>query len=374
MTPDVIIIGGGVAGLSAACFLSEFAQVTLLEREPALATQSSARTAGQFTTGISGDTMRAMAAASRSFFQAPPPGFCEPALVAPRGCLTVGREEHRPVLDRLMARLQEAGADCRFVDRQDALALFPALRPERVYSGVFEADAMDIDVDLLLQSYRKAASANGARFLCTSEVTSIQRIAGTWQVTAGDLTVSAPVLVNAAGAWADRVADLAGVPGLGLKAFRRSAFTFPLHRSEAGAWPHVTTADYSWYVHPQPHGFTASPAEADAADPGDVYADDLRLAEAIHHIGIDTNLTVHRPSANWAGLRTFAPDRNPVCGGFADHPGYFVSAGQGGCGVLTSPAMGQALAAVVQGADLPGNLAASGITVEQLAPARLMFS
>jgi D-arginine dehydrogenase len=374
MTPDVIIIGGGVAGLSAACFLSEFAQVTLLEREPALATQASARTAGQFTTGISADLMRAMAAASRSFFQAPPPGFCEQALVTPRGCLTVGREEHRPVLDRLMARLQEAGADCRIVDRQNALALFPALRSERVHSGVLEADAMDIDVDLLLQSYRKAASANGARFFCTSEVTSIQRIAGTWQVTAGDLTVSAPVLVNAAGAWADRVADLAGVPGLGLKAFRRSAFTFPLHRSEAGAWPHVTTTDYSWYVHPQPHGFTASPAEADAADPGDVYADDFRLAEAIHHIGIDTDLTVHRPSASWAGLRTFAPDRNPVCGGFADHPGYFVSAGQGGCGVLTSPVMGQALAAVVQGADLPGNLAASGITVEQLAPARLLSS
>ncbi|WP_417712225.1 NAD(P)/FAD-dependent oxidoreductase [Roseibium aggregatum] len=372
MTPDVLIIGGGVAGLSAACFLSEFAQVTLLEREPALATQSSARTAGQFTAGICADTMRALAAASRSFFQAPPPGFCEQTLVAPRGCLTVGREEHRPVLDRLMARLQEAGSDCRFVDRQEALALFPALRPERVHAGVFEADAMDIDVDLLLQSYRKAASANGARFICKAEVTAIRRNADTWQVTAGDLTVSAPVLVNAAGAWADRVADLAGVPALGLKAFRRSAFTFPLHRPEAGAWPHVTTADYTWYVHPQPHGFTASPAEADPGSPGEVYADDLRLAKAIHHIGIDTDLAVPRPSASWAGLRTFAPDRNPVCGGFAGHPGYFVSAGQGGCGVLTSPAMGQALAAVVQGRDLPGNLSASGITLEQLTPARLL--
>ncbi|MGX1499244.1 D-arginine dehydrogenase [Labrenzia sp. MBR-25] len=372
MTPDVLIIGGGVAGLSAACFLSECAQVTLLEREPALATQSSARTAGQFTAGISAGTMRAMAAASRSFFQAPPPGFCEQTLVAPRGCLTVGREEHRPVLDRLMTRLQEAGSDCRFVDRQEAMALFPALRPERVHAGVFEADAMDIDVDLLLQSYRKAASANGARFICKAEVTAIRRIADTWQVTAGDLTVSAPVLVNAAGAWADRVADLAGVPALGLKAFRRSAFTFPLHRQEAGAWPHVTTADYTWYVHPQPHGFTASPAEADPVSPGEVYADDLRLAEAIHHIGIDTDLAVPRPSASWAGLRTFAPDRNPVCGGVPGYPGYVVSAGQGGCGVLTSPAMGQALAAVVHGRDLPDDLSASGITLEQLAPARLL--
>lgn len=372
MTADVIIIGGGVAGLSAACFLSEFAQVTLLEREPALATQSSARTAGQFTAGISANTMRALAAASRAFFQAPPPGFCEQTLVAPRGCLTVGREEHRPVLDRLMARLQEAGSDCRFVDRQEALALFPALRPERGHAGVFEADAMDIDVDLLLQSYRKAAAANGARFVCKAEVTSIRPIADTWQVTAGDRTVSAPVLVNAAGAWADRVADLAGVPALGLKAFRRSAFTFPLHRQDAGVWPHVTTADYTWYVHPQPHGFTASPAEADPVSPGEVYADDLRLAEAIHHIGIDTELAVPRPSASWAGLRTFAPDRNPVCGGFPDHPGYFVSAGQGGCGVLTSPAMGRALAALVAGRNLPGDLSACGITQDQLAPGRFL--
>jgi D-arginine dehydrogenase len=182
MQADITIIGGGMAGASAAYFLSRGAAVVLLEREEALGLHSSGRSSEQFTVGIGADTMRRLGQASRSFFENPPTGFAPLPLLAPRGCLTVGRTDQQASLQRLHDRLTGVGAEARHVDRNEVLRLFPALRAEKFDSGVFEPGAMDIDVNTLLQAYLRGAKASGAKVLTNANVEAIERRAGKWLV------------------------------------------------------------------------------------------------------------------------------------------------------------------------------------------------
>lgn len=371
MHVDFAIIGGGISGASAAYFLSSAGTVALIEQEDQFGFHSSGRTAGQFTVGISADQMRGMAAASRAFFLNPPAGFSDEPLVSPRGSLTVGRHDQQAKLDTLHARIQQAGGHARHVDRDEALALFPALLPENVDIGVYEADAQDIDVNNLLQGYLKGAKRRGAVLCANTVVQGITRQDGYWLIRTRDEHTKAKVLVNAAGGWADAVAQLTGVTPIGLTPYKRTAFTFPLLPDTAsGTWPHVCNADYQWYVKPEPGCFMGSPADAQPVEPGEVFPEELDVAQGIYNIEQDTSLRIPRPSSLWAGVRSFVQDRNPVCGASAEHPGFIWSSGLGGCGVLTSPAMGQAVAALAQGLDLPDFLRAQGLTPELLSPDR----
>ena len=371
MQRDFVIIGGGISGAAAAYFLSPLGSVALLEQEEQFGAHSSGRTAGQFTVGITADRMRAMAGASRSFFVAPPEGFAETPLVERRGSLTVGRAEQKAALDRLDERVRTAGGTSEMVDRDGALALFPALRPDHVDLGVYEVDALDIDVHVLLQGYLKGARQNGAVLATGNGIRGISHRGGEWHVETGEESYHAPVLVNAAGGWTDAIAALAGQRPVGIQPYRRTAFTFSLLPDGLGAdWPHVTTADYTWYIKPEAGCFMGSPADAVAVEPGEMYPDYIDVAQGIHNIEQDTTLTITRPLSSWAGMRSFVPDRNPVCGVRAEAPGFIWMTGQGGCGVLTSPAMGQAVAAIAQNAALPDGLAALGLTTASLSPER----
>jgi D-arginine dehydrogenase len=370
---DFIIVGGGISGASAAYFLSQLGSVVLVEQEDHFAAHSSGRSAGQYTVGITSRPMRALAAASRAFLALPPPGFAEVPLITQRGSLTVGRRDQYGVLKRLQEHILQSGGKADRVDRDQALALFPALAPDTFDDGVYEVDAQDIDVDALLQGYLKGARRNGATLLTGARVVAILRRGGRWIIeTAGRVTCSAPVLVNAAGGWVDTIAALAGVTPIGIVPYKRTAFTFPLLPGSMGAeWPHVCHADYDWYVKPERGCFIGSPADAIPVAPGDVYPDDVDVAQGIHNIEQGTTLRVHRPLNAWAGLRSYVRDRNPVCGALPDSPGFIWLAGQGGCGVLASPAIGQAVAGIVQNKPLPEPLAALGLTAEELSPARL---
>ena len=371
MRADIIIIGGGMAGLSAAFFLSSSASVILMEREAVFGSQSSARSAGQFTVGIAADTMRRLGQASRAFLENPPEGFAPYPLLSKRGCLTVGREDQKGRLETLHGHLTEVGAEARYVDRREALALFPALRGNGVDGGVYEPDAMDIDVDLLLQGYARGAKSRGAQLLTGVDISSIRREAGEWIVGAGDLRVSAPLLLNASGAWVDEVTDMAGLERIGLTPHKRTAFTFAQPAEvDTSAWPHVSHLDYKWYVKPEAKVLMGSLVDAVPTLPGEVYPEDIDVAQAIHNISEDTTFEISRPISTWAGLRNFVRDRNPVCGTRPDAEGFFWLAGHGGCGILTSPALGEAIAAVMLGRELPDAQRALGIAVADLAPDR----
>lgn len=371
MKNDVIIIGGGIAGAATSYFLSSTGSVILLEQDEHFGVHSSGRTAGQYTVGISENQMRALAAASRAFLQSPPDGFSETPLFEQRGSLTVARNDQRPVLERLYRRIREAHGHATYLDREAAHALFPAMRPELFDIGVYESDAADIDVNTLLHAYLRGARKNGALTVNKARVTAIHRHAGHWHVTTETGQYSAPVLINAAGGWADEIARLAQISPLGLTPYKRSAFTFALLPGHVGSdWPHVCNADYRWYVKPSKSGFMGSPADATPVAPDNIHPDDTDIARGIFNIENDTTLRVGRPQSTWAGMRTYMRDREPVCGFSKDAPGFIWVAGLGGCGVLTSPAMGQAAAALAQGLSMPDDLHASGVSFESLSPDR----
>lgn len=371
MRTDFVIIGGGIAGAAAAYFLSTTGSVALLEQEAHFGTHSSGRSAGQYTVGITADRMRGLAAASRAFLSAPPAGFTDGPLITPRGSLTVGNRDQRPALDRLHGRIVEADGTAEWLDRDGVLAQFPALRPDGIDIGVLEADAQDIDVDRLLQAYLRGARRNGATLATTAGVQAIRREAGAWSVETPEQRWQATVLINAAGGWVDMVAAMAGIAPVGIVPYKRTAFTFPLLPDRVGAtWPHVCNTDYKWYVKPEHGCFMGSPADAVPVAPGEVYADDIDVATAIHAIEHDTSLRIGRPISSWAGMRSYVRDREPVCGGRADSPDFIWMAGQGGCGVLTSPALGQAVAALASGRPLPDALTDRGVTAAGLSPDR----
>ena len=368
MESEVAIIGGGIAGISAAYFLSHSVSVIVLEREAYIGTQSTGRSAEQFTVGIAADTMRRLAQASRSFFENPPEAFAARGLVSPRGCLTVGRADQQRALETLLHRITSVGADARIIDRREALELFPMLRAEQASLGVYEPGAMDIDSSGLLQAYARGARARGTRILTGVTVVSIERKAGRWIIHTDRGAVTAARLINAAGAWVDKVTELAGLAPIGLTPFRRTAFTFATPPEVEATWPHVSTVDYEWYVQPSGPGvMVGSLAETVPTPPGDVVPDDVDVARAIDNIERDTHLRITRPLSKWAGLRSFVPDRNPVAGTRPETEGFFWLAGQGGCGILTSPALGQAITAVVLSEELPVGPRELGITFDDLA-------
>lgn len=371
MQTDVIVIGGGIAGASAAYFLSGFGSVALVEREEHFGYHSSGRTAAQFTVGITAETMRRLAQASRSFLENPPQGFAEEPILTLRGCLTVARAGQEAPLVRLRRHLESVGARAEDLSQAEALALFPALIPENVAAGVYEPDAMDIDVNALLQGYLRGAKGNGASLLTKTGITAITRAGGLWTVSLGDSEIHAPLLLNAAGAWVDQVTQLAGFAPLGVVPHRRTAFTFAAPAGlDTSKWPHVSNVDHQWYVKPEPGCLMGSLADAAPTEPGDAYPDDIDVAQAIYNIEQDTSFRIGRPLSQWAGLRNFVADKNPVAGTRPDAEGFFWVAGQGGCGVLTSPAMGQAIAAIMTGRDLPDGLREFGISVADLSPMR----
>jgi D-arginine dehydrogenase len=238
--------------------------------------------------------------------------------------------------------------------------------------GVYEPDASDLDVHAIHQGFLRGVRRAGGTVVGDAEVTGLVREGGVWRVTAGGKTYEAPVVVNAAGAWCDVVGALAGARPLGLQPKRRSAFIFaPPAGCDASSWPMTAGVTEDWYIKPDAGMLLGSPANVDPVPPHDVQPEELDIALAIDRIQQMTTLEIRRPTRTWAGLRSFVPDGDLVGGWDPQVPGFFWVAAQGGYGIQTSPAMGEACAALVRGEGVPGRIAAFGLTQEMLAPDRL---
>jgi len=372
MSDDVLIIGAGIAAASLGYFLAPHTRVTLLEREAQPGYHSTGRSAALFLASYGTEQVRALTRASRTFLDQPPPGFVDVPILSPRGALFAATPEQADLLDEHCALLASLSPLSRRLSRDATVAMVPVLRPERLLGGALEPDASDIDVHALHQGYLRGLRRLGGQLVCDAEVTHIERHGAEWIVQVGGREHRAALLVNAAGAWCDEVARLAGVAPIGLQPKRRSAFTFaPPPGLDVARWPSVVGADESWYIKPDAGVLLGSPANADPVPPHDVQPEELDIALAVDRIETATTLRIRRPIRTWAGLRSFVADGDLV-GGFDAHvPGFFWVAAQGGYGIQTSAAMGQACAALLRGEPLPQQLADFGLTPAMLSPARL---
>lgn len=369
---DWIIVGAGIAGASLAYRLAPHGRVMLLERESQPGYHATGRSAALYLESYGPPQVRALTLGSRGFFVDPPPGFAERPILSPRGALTIGTAQQRALLDRHYESVRALGIAVRRLDAHEARARVPVLREDVVAGGVFEPDAMDIDVDLLLQGYLRGARRAGAVLACGVAVSAAERHGDDWIVSDGRRSWRAPVIVDAAGAWADEVAVLAGVAPLGVQPKRRSAFLFRgPEELDTRRLPCFVAVDESFYVKPDAAMLLGSPANADPVAPHDVVAEELDVALGIDRIEHFTTLRIRRPTHVWAGLRSFVADGGLVGGFDGRARGFFWLAGQGGYGIQTSAAMSEACAALVRGRALPQHLLDLGASEAALGPARL---
>ncbi len=346
-TADAVIIGGGIAGASLAARLAPEMRVVLLEAEPVAGYHATGRSAAVFVPNYGSGPIRDLTAESRAFFQSPDPEFFPNPLLTPRGLLRValaeGADEHAAVI---------AGAHgAEEIPVSDAEALFPVLNPKRIVAASFEADVHDIDVEATLQGFLRQARAAGAHIAFGTSAEAIERRGKNWTIKADTETYTSPILINAAGGWADEVAKQASVPPLDLRPYRRSVALLPTPPalSSLPHAPFAVTFPLRWYAKLEPTGLLVSPGDETETQPHDAYVDDMTLAEGLHRFEMDSRVAVNRVAQSWAGLRTFTPDGLPVIGPDPAADGFFWCAGQGGFGVQTAPALAEQSARLILG-------------------------
>ena len=337
---DYLIIGGGIAGISAAARLSEHGETLVLEAEANLAYHSSGRSAALYEQNYGSPSTVALAKAARADFDGMLSG-----VLSPRGFLLVclQGEEAQFEYDLEHMHLSEVAV-------ADAAKLVPILDSSSVIRTASSATARDIDTDMMLQIFARRIRANGGTVETNQQVTAIDKMKQGWCVTTGSGQYKAQKIVNAAGAWGDEIAQLAGLPKIGLTPFRRSVARLSAPGGQAvQGWPMLFGPGERWYAKPDAGGLIVSLAEETPSPPMDAWAHDIDLAEALSRYQDYVTEPVTRPVASWAGLRTFAPDRNLVLGPAPQDDSFVWCVGQGGYGFFTAPAASQLVADTVVG-------------------------
>ncbi len=369
---DIVVIGAGIAGASVAAHLAESRRVVLLEREERAGYHSTGRSAALFTEIYGNPVIRALTRASRTFLFNPPAGFVEGPLTRPRGCLYIATDLQLDAL-RTFAALPDVAPATRSITVSEAHRLCPILRDGYTAAALLEPDSSDIDVSALHQGYLRLFRRRAGRMVANAPVHALERVTEGWSVRAGEEVFTAPILVNAAGAWADALAELAGHTRLGLIPCRRTAVLVDVPAGmDASGWPFVNDVDEQFYFKPEAGSLFLSPADETPAEPSDAQPDEWDVAAAVDRVEAATTLKITRLKARWAGLRTFAPDRTPVVGFSPEIEGFFWLAGQGGYGIQTSPALSLAAASLILETPLPAELRSLRPHLDELSPARLL--
>ena len=369
---DFFVVGAGIAGASAAWALAEYGSVVIVEREASAGYHTTGRSSAQFLESYGNLSTRCLTRGGRPFLEDPPDGFTESPLLFPRAALFFAREDQLDNLRALYATVSSLTTDVILMDAAEVCNCVPVMRGDYVAGGMFEPASMDIDVHALHQGFLRGARRRGARIVLDAEVESIERRGARWHAGTRGGTFEAKAIVNAAGAWCDEVAKLAGAKPVGLVPKRRTAFTFdPPAASGGDAWPLVIDVDEELYFKPDAGRLICSPADETPSPPCDAQPEDLDIAIAVDRLGRATTLEVNRIVSRWAGLRSFVSDHSLVIGPDAELEDFYWVAGQGGYGIQTSPAVARTIAALVTGGDVPADLRALGLKRSDIDPARL---
>jgi D-arginine dehydrogenase len=353
---DVVIVGGGIAGASAAAFLAPSRRVAILERESQPGYHSTGRSAALFSESYGNTAVRALSRASRSFLFDPPPGFAAQSLVTPRGSLYVARDDQLHELDAF--ETNDVKGLVHRVSGQRARDICPLLKDGYAAAAVFEPDSSDVDVHALHQGFLRVARAHDAQLFTDAEAASLEFTKGRWEVHTRVGDFRTPVVVNAAGAWADAVAASAGAAPVGVVPCRRTAMLIdPPPGCATSRLPLTIDAAETFYLKPDAGQLLLSPADETPSPPCDAQPAEIDIAIAVDRIMSATILDIKHIRRKWAGLRCFAPDRSPVVGFDPSAHGFFWLAGQGGYGIQTAPALGQLAAALIRREAPSGELA-----------------
>ena len=371
--PDILVIGGGIAGASAAAELARTHGVVVLEGEAAPGYHSTGRSAAVFSETYGNRAVRALTRASRDFFHHPPVQFSPYPLLKRRSWLHVASEAQASALESFLA-MADMALRVRYIGPPEALALSPLLKPETAAAGgAYERDAADIDVDALHQGYLRLLRQRGGTVVTGAQVTALARSGGKWLLESTAGAFQAAVVINAAGAWADAVAVLAGIEPMRIRACRRTAVLVELAGEPiSDAWPLTIDIEEAYYFKPDAGLLLISPADETPVEPCDVQPEELDVAIVIDRVEKATRATVGRVRRKWAGLRSFAPDRSPVIGFDEAAPGFFWHAGQGGYGIQTAPAAAALTAALVRDEARPPELVS--FDPSEVSPARFTGS
>ncbi|MBO9376333.1 FAD-dependent oxidoreductase [Sphingomonas histidinilytica] len=365
---DVIVIGAGIAGAGVAAELSTSHQVVLLEQEAQPGYHATGRSAALHSEVYGNASIRALTRSSRDFFLA---GADGQDFAHPRGCVHIARADQLDALEAFAGQ-PTVGP---FVSRVSGDVLrerIPLLKPGHVVAALEERCAFDLDVAAIHQHFLRRHRANGGSLHCSSGVEAIERANGDWLVAASGRSFRAPILVNAAGAWGDRIAAVAGICPVGLQPKRRSALTVDAPAGvDPSRWPAAIDIAEQFYFKPEGGRILISPADETPSEPCDASPEELDLAIAVDRVQQALDLPVRRITHSWAGLRTFVADKTPVVGFASDAPGFFWLVGQGGYGIQTSPALSRLAAELISGRSVPADLQDQGIDASDLSPARL---
>ena len=372
-TADVVVIGAGIAGASAAAALAETLKVVVLERESFPGMHSTGRSAALFSEIYGSAPVRALSRASRGFLYSPPPGFAEAPLVRPRGALHIASNAQLAKLEAFCA-LPDVAGSVLSLNGAEARSACPILKPDYIAAAVLETASADVDVDLLHQGWLRLLKARGGRLQLDAPVSKLTSSKTGWRVATPSETIDTPVVINAAGAWADEIAILANVRTIGLQPRRRTALIVEGPDGERpDEWPMVIDVDEQFYFRPDSGGLLLSPGDETLSEPCDAQPDEWDIAVAVDRVQSATTLEVRRIKRSWAGLRSFVADRSPVVGFAPDAPGFFWLAGQGGYGIQTAPAIGALACALVTVSPMPSELRDAGVLLLNLAPGRDIF-
>ena len=356
---DIIVIGAGIAGASVAAHLAETHRVAVCEMEEHPGYHTTGRSAAMYEPNYGPPPMLALTRAAGRYFR-------QGGFLTPRDTIFFAPPEQQNAFERLMG-IQKG---MREISIAEAKARFPHLRDGYAERAVLDEGTADIDVDALHQSYLKLFRQRGGELHCDKPVRSLDRN-GLWRVQAGGETLRSRMIVNAAGAWGDVVAAMAGRKPIGLQPKRRSMAVVPGPDGvDIMQWPMVGDVGETWYCKPQSGKLLISPADTTPVDPHDAYADDMTLAEGIARFQEAVDYEVTRVERTWGGLRSFAPDGNPVVGYDGTGDGFFWLIGQGGFGIQSAPALSRLAAALVRGEAAPADILDEGLDVAEISPKR----
>lgn len=368
---DFIIIGAGIAGASVAAFLAPEAKICVLETESQAGYHATGRSAAMYVPAYGPPVIRMLTRASGPFFRNPPEGFSETPLLSPRDILLIAQTNQEAQLTQFQADMEEA-QNLVAVSADEIRARQPLLRIGYASKGLIDPTGSDIDVHALHRGFLRQMRHHGGRLFTDSQVCGLSREKGIWHIALKDRILQARAIINAAGAWADQIADIAGAETIGLVPKRRTALLIdPPADVDLTTMPMTIDIEEAFYLKPEARQILISPANEDPMPACDAQADEMDIAICVDRIERAFDLKLRRFQAKWAGLRSFVADKEPVVGYSDKVEGFFWLAGQGGYGIQSSPALGQLAAALALGQPVPDDIAAQGIAPQMLHPARL---